>query len=94
MTKQAIKDTLSGKKDILQKYQVKSLGLFGSFARNQQRKNSDIDLLVVFKKPTFDNYIGLRDDLKKVLRRKVDLVSLKALKNRIKSRIIKETEWI
>lgn len=94
MNKQDIKRVISRRKDILKKYQVKSLGLFGSFVRGQQHKRSDIDFLVVFNKPTFDNYIGLRDDLKKVLRRKVDLVSLKALRRCIKPHIIKETEWL
>jgi len=93
MTKNEIKKIISGNKPLLKKYHVKSLALFGSFVRNQQCNRSDVDLLVEFKKPTFDNYIGLRSELRRTLRRKVDLVSLKALKKNVKPYILKEAEW-
>lgn len=94
MTKEDIKNKILINKPMLDKYKVKSIALFGSFVRNEQTKNSDIDFLVEFQKPTFDNYIGLRDGLKKLLRHKVDLVSKKALKVRIRQYILKEAEWL
>lgn len=94
MTKEEVKNKILANKVILDKYKVKSIAIFGSFVRNEQAQNSDIDFLVEFQKPTFDNYIGLRDNLKRLLHRKVDLVSKKALKERIKRYILKEAEWL
>jgi predicted nucleotidyltransferase len=74
---------------------VRRLGVFGSFAKSTQTVKSDIDILVEFKRgeKTFDNYMDLRFFLEKLLRRKVDLVVKDALKERIKSRIIKEVRY-
>ena len=94
LTKKQIKDTLLEKQDILYNYKVKSIALFGSYIRNEQGKNSDVDLLLEFEKSTFDNYIGLLSDLKKIFHRRIDLVSIKALKERIKPYILKDAEWI
>jgi predicted nucleotidyltransferase len=57
MTKKEVKNTILRHKDILNKYSVDTIALFGSFVRNQQDKGSDVDLLVEFKNPTFNNYI-------------------------------------
>lgn len=58
---------------------VKKIGLFGSFLRGKQKKNSDIDFLVEFKKIDFDNYVELIIILEKLLKRKIDLVIEKDL---------------
>ena len=94
MTKEEIKKILSKNKEILKKYKVKSIALFGSYVRNEQKKDSDIDFLVEFNESTFRNYIGLQSDLKRLYRRKVDLVCKDALKRQIKSYILKEIEWV
>jgi len=94
MTKQEIKKIILKNKSILKKYDVKSIALFGSFVRDEQRKNSDIDFLVLFRRSSFNNYMGLVADLDKLLHRKVDLVSIKALKPRIRPYILKEAEWL
>ena len=94
MTKEEIKEKIFKHKEILNKYNVKSIALFGSFVRSQQIKDSDIDFLIEFQEPTFDNYIGLLSELKKLFHRKVDLVSIKALKERIKPYILAEAEWL
>lgn len=61
--------------DILRKYGVKRVGLFGSFANGTQNKKSDIDLVVEFKKPSFDNYLLLSDYLEGLFKRKVDILT-------------------
>lgn len=61
--------------DILRKYGVKKVGLFGSFARATPDKKSDIDLVVEFKKPSFDNYLLLLDYLEGLFKRKVDILT-------------------
>lgn len=78
-----------------QKYNVKRLGIFGSVVRDQQRKGSDIDMLVEFTSPIglFD-FIRLEAFLAETLNQKVDLVSKKALKPIIKDDILKETIYV
>ena len=60
-------------KDI-RKYNVKKIGLFGSYAKNQQHKKSDIDIVVEFEKENFDDYMDLLFLLERILKRKIDLV--------------------
>jgi predicted nucleotidyltransferase len=64
----------------LKRYGVKTLALFGSAARNQMRKGSDIDVLVQFDRSTWANYIGLKLYLEDLLGREVDLATPNALK--------------
>lgn len=63
------------------RYPIKSLGLFGSFARGDIRQGSDIDILVEFSKPvSLSAFLALEDELKVVTGHNVDLVSRDALK--------------
>ncbi len=67
---------------------VVSLSLFGSFARNQPRQDSDVDLLVDFGGPaTFDQYMDLKLYLEDLLGMRVDLVTLGGLRPRLRPRI-------
>ena len=61
-------------KDNIRKMGVKKIGLFGSFAKGKQKKNSDVDFLVEFNKVTFDNYFSLKELLEELFKRKIDLV--------------------
>ena len=61
--------------DDFRKYQVKRIGLFGSYASGRQRERSDIDLLVEFEHPTFDNFMSLTDHLERLLGRRVDVLT-------------------
>ena len=77
-----------------ERYQVETLGFFGSYARGEQKKKSDIDVIVEFSQPnTIDlfDFIELEDFLSKKLGVKVDLVTKSALKPMIKDQILKET---
>lgn len=74
-----------------EEYDVRHLSIFGSVARNQARPESDIDLLVEFNHPSFDNFMDLKFFLEDTLHSKVDLVTKDALKPQLKSLIEKES---
>jgi len=77
-----------------EKFKVKSIGIFGSYIREEQTKTSDIDMLVEFDAPVgFFKFIELEDYLSKKLGVKVDLVTPDALKPLIKSHIIEEAVY-
>lgn len=94
MTKEDIKKTIREHKDILLKYQVSSIALFGSYARNQHREDSDIDFLVEFREDTYDNFINLIFALEDLLHKKVSVVSNADLSPYIKPYVLKELEQI
>ncbi len=74
-----------------EKFKVRSIGLFGSYAREEQTKVSDIDMLVEFEVPVgFFKFIELENYLSEKLGAKVDLVTPDALKPLIKPHIIEE----
>ena len=64
----------------IRQFEVKRIGLFGSFLKGESKKGSDIDFLVEFRKQTFDNYMGLKFFLEDLFGRKVDLVIESTLK--------------
>jgi len=70
-------------------YGVKRIGIFGSFARGEYTKISDIDILVEFHqdKKTFVNYMDLKFFLEDLFKRKVDLVIAVAVKPDLKPNI-------
>lgn len=73
------------------KYSVESLYLFGSYARDEQTENSDIDILVDFKKtPDLLTFIELEEYLSNSLQKSVDLVPKRKLKMSIKEQILDE----
>ena len=75
MTKEYILEKLTQEKTYLQKtYEVDKIGLFGSYARDMQRDDSDIDIYVEFKHKTFDNLTGLWDYLEEMYHKKIDLL--------------------
>jgi len=94
MSKRKIIDTIFKNRALLTKYKVKAFALFGSYARKEQKKSSDVDFLVEFSEPTFRNYIGLLGDLRALLKSRVDLVCKDGLKPRIRSYILKDAEWL
>ncbi len=77
---------------IRQKFHVKKIGIFGSFARNEEKEASDIDILVEFDPgfKTFDNYMELKYFIESVFNRSVDLVTVAALKPQLKEDILRE----
>jgi hypothetical protein len=83
-------------KDQLASLGVRSVGLFGSFARGEQTSSSDIDLLVEFapENHTFDNFMEVSFLLEDLLGRRVEVVTPEALSPHIGPHILREVERV
>ena len=68
------------KPQLMSKYGVSTLGLFGSIVRDDFTPESDIDILVSFSRPIGSEFITLADELEDKFNRKVDLVSRNGIK--------------
>jgi hypothetical protein len=76
-------------------YSVKTIGVFGSVARNEQTGESDIDLLVEFSKPVgFVTFMRLENFLSEQLGKQVDLVSSDSLKPVIRQDVLSEVIYV
>jgi len=76
-------------------YGIKRIGVFGSFVRGEQRKRSDVDILVEFEQvPGLLRFVQIEEHLRRLLGRKVDLVRKEALRPELKDRILKETVYL
>jgi len=96
MGKKEILDIIiSAKPEVKGRYGVERLGLFGARLRDEQRKRSDIDILVAFNRDIdlFD-FLDLREYLESRLYAKVDLVMESALKPAIGKHILAEVEYV
>jgi len=91
-----IKKTLKKHKgELRERFRVKEIGVFGSYVKGEQKKKSDIDILVEFEEPIgLFAFMDLEENLSTLLGTKVDLVSKKALKPRIGEHILKEVVYI
>jgi len=98
LTGQEIVEALKEHSDILRKYTVNKIGLFGSYARGEQRKHSDIDFLVEFEEPSFDNFMGLLYSLEDLFGRKVEILTPAGIEsiriNQIKEEIKKSIVYV
>ncbi len=94
-TKQDILTLIEANQAQIRVFGVKELGLFGSFVREQQRADSDIDLLVEFEpdKKTFDNFMQLAFFLEDLFQRRVELITTDALSPYIGPHILTEAEY-
>ena len=90
-----IKDTLKNNKQRLtEKYGISLLAIFGSYGREQQREDSDIDILVDFQKSIGIEFIDLADELEILLQHKVELVSRNGIKPQYYQHIEKELMYV
>jgi len=80
--------------EIRQRFQVNQLGLFGSYRRGEAKAESDIDILVDFVTPTFDNYMNLKFYLEDLFGHDIDLVTISALKPRLRPIILQEVQYV
>lgn len=77
------------------RFKVRKIGIFGSFARGEQEATSDIDILVDFREPvSLIDFVALERHLSEILGRKVDLVMRSALKPRIGKHILREVRYL
>jgi len=81
------------KKTIEKKYEVKRIGVFGSYAKGTQTDLSDIDILVEFNNPTYDNFINLTFYLEELYSKEVNLVTTKGLSPYITAYVKEEVIW-
>lgn len=97
-TQKQILDFISNNKNLLKRqFHVSKIGLFGSYARNEQTDNSDIDLIIDFDENTnnlYDIKIELKRFFKENLNLEIDICREKYIKPIYKSRIIKETIYV
>jgi len=92
---QSVKDILLVHKQRLSdKYGLSNLAIFGSYSRNQQTDESDLDILVEFNRPIGLEFIDLADELEQLLKVKIDLVSKKGIKDKYLKSIEKELEYV
>ena len=96
LTKREILEYLKLYKERKQeRYSIKKLGLFGSYAKDMAKESSDIDIVVEFSKPDIFNQIGIMQDLKEYFKKEVDVISLwKNINPKLKKRIDKETIYV
>ena len=80
-TKQHILSLISRHRERIAAFGVDRLGLFGSFVRDEQGSDSDVDILVEFKtgRKTFDTFMGLAFFLEEIFGRRVELVTQESL---------------
>ncbi len=78
--------------NVLKKYKVTKAGIFGSYARGDYKKNSDIDILVEIndKKMSLLGFVHIKHELEDSLKKKVDLVEYDTIKPLLKDRILKD----
>jgi uncharacterized protein len=95
MNREDVAKLLAGHQAELKRMGVKSLALFGSVVRGEARPDSDVDFVVEFEgKATFDGYLRIKQFLETLLNRRVDLVTQRAIKPRIRPGIEKEAVYV
>ncbi|MBS3136853.1 nucleotidyltransferase family protein [Candidatus Woesearchaeota archaeon] len=75
---------------VLRKYHIKRAGIFGSYARGEQKKKSDVDILILPPHGLGLGFIRIESELEKVLDTKVDLLSYNGINPRLKNKILKD----
>jgi len=93
---ETIKEVLeTHKAEIIEKFHVAEIGVFGSYARGEHTKESDIDILVSFSKPIgFMAFMRLEFYLTELLGKKVDLVTRGSLKPHIGLVILRDVQYV
>jgi predicted nucleotidyltransferase len=95
MTRSEILSFLTEKKSFLkQHFNIDSIGLFGSYARDEATPQSDIDLAIVTTTKSFSNRYKLKNYLEEALDKSVDLGYLDSLRTYIKKEIQKEIIYV
>ena len=83
------------KANFAEKYGIKTLGLFGSFARKQQKETSDVDVVVTLQESDFFTIVAIQEELEKLTNSKVDVVNFRdSLRESFKKNILREAIFI
>ena len=96
-TKENILKLLKSNKSKLSDLGIRNVGLFGSYIRNEQSSESDIDLLIDFEpeKENFDNYMAVYDLFEKIfINQKIEVVTKNGLSQYIGPEILNEVQYV
>jgi predicted nucleotidyltransferase len=96
-TTQNIVTTLKTNRAAMAQFGIRDIGLFGSYVRGEQSKNSDIDILLDFEpdKETYDNYMAVYDLLEQLFKNeKVEIVTKNGLSPYIGTKILNEILYV
>jgi hypothetical protein len=94
-TLQEIKSILGRhKQDLFSDYPIKSLAIFGSYARREQNDESDLDIVVEFNDKIGIRFIDLAEELEKIIGFKVDLVSRNGIKEKYYKKIQSDLTYV
>jgi len=96
LTKEDIINLLRESRAKLSSFGVQSIGLFGSFVRGDSSSQSDIDILVEFRRDrvTYDNFIDTCFFLEELFDHEVEVVTADSISPYIKPYIMKEVEYV
>jgi uncharacterized protein len=95
--KEYILSTIKSNETEIFRYGIKSIGLFGSYARDEQTENSDIDILIDFEpeKENFDNYMAVYDIIERLFKnQRVEIVTKNGLSPYIGPKILNEVKYV
>ena len=82
------------KERLLSNYPIRSLAIFGSYSRGEQKSNSDLDILVEFSGQVGIRFVDLAEELEELLGVKVDLVSKNGVKDNYLKHIQEELIYV
>ena len=95
MNQELISKLKSEKAGLRERYNVTKLGVFGSYARGEEKPDSDSDLLIEFENiPGMTEFFGAEEYLENVLNIKIDLVRESAIRPELKKKIMSEVIYI
>jgi len=93
LTRADILRALDQHEDMLRRYSVKRIGLFGSYVRDEPQSGSDVDFLVEFETPTYDNFYDLNVSLERLFGRRIELVTSSSLNPHLRPYVEEEVAW-
>lgn len=93
---QQIISSLESHKAEIRRFGIAKVGLFGSFARNEQTSNSDVDLLVEFTpgQKNYHNFLGFSELVENLLGRRVEIVTPQSLSQFIAPYVTREVKYV
>jgi hypothetical protein len=96
VTKESVLDYIAKHKgELRQRFGVKAIGLFGSFARGDASDGSDIDVVVELERPDLFDLIGVKQTLEEAFGRKVEVIRLRETMNvSLKHRIQRDAVYV